>query len=149
MTDRYDEKDWYNKFNRQTGIESLAHIPQREGYYRKGVITNYPASAGPILVANFANHVKVGYKIVFSEQNLKDDRLFSPNADQREPLVQTPIQGKTSDGYEYVVMEIATADLNKHFEDKAKQEKEKYLGSLKRTQRDGDVLNIQEHDTRF
>lgn len=121
--------DYYTQFKRNVGIEQLAGLPQREGYCRKGVITNYPAASGPDLVRNFDNHVKFGYRLVLSTEGIKDDRVFTSNTESRKNMIPAPIIGKTSDGFEYVVMEIENSKLHANMKERAEAEHLKYLQS--------------------
>lgn len=136
-------------FSRKVGIEALAGIPPRAGWYRKGVITNYPANAGPDLVRNYDNHRKFGYTVVISTETLQDDRLFSPNSQSRVNNVPGPLSGKTSDGYEYVIMEIEETKLLNKFKDREKVEHEKYLQSVNKVNANKSETIVKDHETKF
>lgn len=140
--------DWYEKFSSQLGVNVIVGIPQREGYVRKGVITNYPASSGPLLVRNFNRHVDAGYTIVFeSGDSIKDDRAFSPNTNARPNTFPAPLTGKTSDGYDYVVMEISKAKEKENMEGMQKENHQRHMNSIKGkvTQR-GNNIYVKEQD---
>lgn len=144
------EIDYYERFRSNLGLNKIAGLPDRVGYTRKGVITNYPASAGLELVRNFDNHVKMGYRLVLSTESIQDDRKFSPNTNSRPNTVPAPIVGRTSDGFDYVVMEIENTKLTEEMKKRNKEEYEKYLASVrgKVVRKDGEI-QIKDEETKF
>lgn len=144
-----DYSSYDDLFIRRVGIEQLVGLPQREGWHRKAVITNYPAAAGPDLVRNYENHRKIGYTPVISTEKVRDDRLFSPNSNTRETTAPKPLTGKTSDGFDYIVMEIPVSRFQEEFKARDKAEYEKYLASVRGSQVKGNETFIQDYDTKL
>jgi len=108
--------EYNEQFKTKLGLNKIAGLPERTGWCRKGVITNYPASAGLDLVRNYERHLEMGYQLLLSTEAIQDERKFSPNSNARPNGVPSPIIGKTSDGYDYVVMEIEHSKLKAEFE---------------------------------
>ena len=100
------QTELHQRFKKDIGLNTIAGIPLRDGWTRKGVITNYSAAHGVQLVNNVDAHFNVGYRFVLGTEAVKDDRAFSPNTNSRPNTIPGPVTGKTSDGFEYVVMEI-------------------------------------------
>lgn len=142
--------DYDEVFKRDLGIHKLAGLPEKEGWTRKGVITNYPGQFSPELARNYENHRKVGYQVVLSTEKVQDDRAFSANTNARPNTVPAPIIGKTSEGWTYVIMEIENSKLQQLKEKQAKDDYERYLASVRGTiQKTKDGVKITDEETKF
>lgn len=142
--------DYDQQFKRNTGVETLMGMDKEDGYTYKGVITNYPVSAGPKLVHNFEEHRKIGYEIVMTTKSIKDDRMFSGNSNERPNTVPAPLTGKTDDGFSYVVMRIPTEKLDAHLQDRSKKEYQAYLdASVTKVEKKGNSYSVTGTDTKF
>src|SRR6185437_15651621 len=129
--DELGKTNYDDMFKRTVGIEQVCGFQKEDGYVYKAVITNYPWASGVELVQNYEKHRKMGFEVVVTASTIKDDRVFSPNSNQRENTVPAPLIGKTSDGYDYVVMKIKQEVFDKYMKDKDERDDNERLKAIK------------------
>jgi hypothetical protein len=117
-------------------VNAIALVPERAGWTRKGVITNYPR-----LPLNYQNHVAAGYQLVYSLESMTDERKFGPNSNASTNTVPSPVTHTTADGYHIVLMEIEDHKLMQFKDKEAKESDKKYKQSVKSQNRKGNQLH--------
>ena len=128
MTKLHKDEELRESFRKKYTVDSVARVTKDDkNYSYKAVIYNYEHNP-----KNFEEHEALGYEVVFSDDTLEDDRAFSPDNSGEKKLRKSPVEKRTKDGYQQVLMRISKQREQENFKADAQKRKEQYMNSSKR-----------------